>query len=393
MRYHALACDYDGTLAHDGVVSRETLTLLERLLATGRKLILVTGRELDDLLGCLPEVRLFHRVVAENGALLYDPATRQEKVLVPAVPERFVQALRERGMERVSVGRAIVSTRRPAETAVLAVIRDLGLELRTIFNRDAVMVLPSGTNKATGLTAALDSLGLSAHEVVGVGDAENDHAFLSLCEFSVAVANALPGLKEHADWVTSGENGAGVGELIEELIAQELEPAEAHVTRHRLLLGSRTDGQEVWLSPRGPNLLIGGPSGSGKSTAALTVLERLTDQRYQFCIVDPEGDYEGLPGAATLGRGGRGPLGEEVLDVLGSRHNVVVNLIGLPVAERPPFFLELLPRLHDMRARTGRPHWLILDEAHHLLPATWEPNRTAAVGELERTVFITVHYL
>ena len=233
MRYHALACDYDGTLAHDGQVASETLTLLERLLATGRKLILVTGRELDDLRKSFPEVKFFHRVVAENGALLYEPATGQEKALVSAVPDGLVRALRERGIEHFSVGRVIVSTQRPQETAVLAAIRDLGLELQIIFNRGAVMVLPAGVNKATGLTAALESLNLLAHEVVGVGDAENDHAFLTLCGFSVAVANALPALKEHADWVTRSENGAGVGELIEELIGNDLEARQPAVIHHR----------------------------------------------------------------------------------------------------------------------------------------------------------------
>ena len=81
MRYHALACDYDGTLARNGRVDGRTLAALERLLATGRKLILVTGRELDQLLGIFPEINLFERVVAENGALLYRPASREEKLL------------------------------------------------------------------------------------------------------------------------------------------------------------------------------------------------------------------------------------------------------------------------------------------------------------------------
>ena len=392
MRYHALACDYDGTLAHEGKAPSETLAALDRLLATGRKLILVTGRELEELLHCLPEVNLFHRVVAENGALLYDPATRQETTLAPAVPAALVQLLRKRGVAKLSVGRAILAAQRPHEIAILTAIRDLGLELQTIFNRDAVMVLPAGVNKATGLLAALEALALSAHEVVGVGDAENDHALLDICEFSTAVANALPALKERADWVTEGEDSVGVRELVEQLIANDLQPHEAQTARRRLLLGARADQREVWHSPRGPNMLIAGPSGSGKSTAAASFLERLADQQYQFCIIDPEGDYEGLQGTVTLGRGGRGPMAEEVLEVLAKpRHNVVVNLVGLPVAERPLFFLELLPRLQDMRAHTGRPHWLIVDEAHHLMPALWEPSHAAAVGELQRTVFVTVH--
>jgi HAD superfamily hydrolase (TIGR01484 family) len=94
----------------------------------------------------------------------------------------------------LSVGRAIVATWRPHENAVLETIRDQGLELQVIFNKDAVMVLPSGVNKATGLAVALHDHGFSPHEAVGIGDAENDHAFLTLCECAVAVDNALPPL-------------------------------------------------------------------------------------------------------------------------------------------------------------------------------------------------------
>ena len=101
---------------------------------------------------------------------------------------------------------------------MLETIRDLGLELQVIFNKGAVMVLPAGVNKASGLVAALDELGLSPHNVVGVGDAENDHAFLAACECAVAVANALPTIKERADHVTAGEDGDGVRELIDALI-------------------------------------------------------------------------------------------------------------------------------------------------------------------------------
>src|SRR5437868_15012520 len=93
------------------------------------------------------------------------------------------------------------------------------------------MVLPSGVNKAFGLKAALKDLGLSPHNVVGIGDAENDHSFLSLCECSVAVANAIPSLKEQADYTTKAENGDGVIELIEQLLADDLKTLDQRVGR------------------------------------------------------------------------------------------------------------------------------------------------------------------
>lgn len=230
MRFTALATDYDGTLASEGKVSEQTWEALRRLRASGRKLILVTGRDLDELLIICPDLEIFDRVVAENGGVLYRPSQHEQELLASSPPKEFVQELHARGIAHLEVGRTIVGTVRPYEAVVLQTIRDLGLELQVIFNRDAVMVLPTGINKATGLKAALKELHLSPHNVVAVGDAENDHAFLDLCECSVAVANALPALKRHADLITDGAEGRGVIELIQQLLDDDL----CHVKRlHR----------------------------------------------------------------------------------------------------------------------------------------------------------------
>jgi hydroxymethylpyrimidine pyrophosphatase-like HAD family hydrolase len=394
MRYFALATDYDGTLAHDGVVSPATVAALEQFRATGRKLILVTGRELPDLLRVFPQIDLFDRVVAENGALIYTPATREELPLAESPPEAFVAALRAQGVAPLSVGRVIVATWHPNETLVLTTIRDLGLEHQVIFNKGAVMVLPPGINKAAGLGAALDQLGLSVHNIVGVGDAENDHAFMSICECSVAVSNALPMVQERADFVTQGDHGAGVVELIQGIIGDDLQSLAPRLTRHDLLLGTRADaeGTPVRFAPYGGNLLLTGSSGSGKSTLATAVLERLAEQGYQFCIVDPEGDYEAFENAVTLGDPNRDPSADAVLELLEtSRQNVTVNLLGIALAQRPAFFEKLLPRIQELRARTGRPHWLVIDEAHHLLPTSWHPSRNTLPQELSGLMLITVH--
>jgi HAD superfamily hydrolase (TIGR01484 family) len=390
MRYLALACDYDGTLAHDGKVDEETLDALRRLRASGRELILVSGRELEDLQATFAHLDLFSWAVLENGALLYQPSTRQEKVLAERPSETFLDALRRCGVAPVSVGRVIVATWRPHETAVLDAIRSCGLELQIIFNKDAVMVLPAGVTKATGLAAALHELGLSPHNVVGVGDAENDHAFLGLCECAVAVANALPALKETADFTTRRDHGAGVAELIDELVASDL--ADRALLRHHLLFGHRDDGREVRIPPFGSSVLFAGPSASGKSSAATSFLERLSEANYQFCLVDPEGDFSSLADAVVLGGPSSAPTVEEVLHLLAHPgDNAVLELVGLPITDRPAFFLGLLPRLQELRARVGRPHWLIVDEAHHLLPASWERGELALLPGLDCTVLITVH--
>ena len=233
MRYLALASDYDGTIASDGRVDEPTLRALERLRASGRKLLLVTGRELDDLMRVFPHVQLFDCIVAENGALIYEPETREVQLLADPPPAEFAGELRRRGVAPLSVGRVIVATWEPNERVVLDVIHDMALELQVIFNKGAVMVLPSGVNKATGLRRALDVLESSFHNVVGVGDAENDHAFLAACECGVAVANALDSIKARVDLVTERDHGAGVAELIERMIASDLSELAPRLTRHR----------------------------------------------------------------------------------------------------------------------------------------------------------------
>ena len=227
VRYVALASDYDGTLASQGRVDHDTVEALQRLAATGRTLILVTGRQVDDLLGVFPELTLFDSVVAENGAILYRPASRNTRVLAQPPPPRLVEELRRRGVQPLSLGRVVVATEHPNETAMLEVIRELGLDLQVILNKGSVMVLPASVDKATGLTAALGELALSPAKVVGIGVAENDQAFLEMCGFGIAVANALDAVKARADYVTRGRAGAGVREVIESLIADDLRSVDA----------------------------------------------------------------------------------------------------------------------------------------------------------------------
>jgi HAD superfamily hydrolase (TIGR01484 family) len=221
LRWQVIATDYDGTLANEGQVAKDTLQMLQRVRESGRKIVLITGRELESLQSVFTQLDLFDLIVAENGALLYHPSTGEEKLLGKILPVAFVERLRQSGANPLSVGRGIVATVRPYEAAVYHAIHELGLDLQVIFNRESVMTLPVGVDKSTGFRAALAELGLASASVVGFGDAENDFAFLSLCGFSVAVANAIPSLKERVHLVTSGEDGAGVVEVLQKLLTTE----------------------------------------------------------------------------------------------------------------------------------------------------------------------------
>lgn len=222
MRYQLLATDYDGTIAFDGKVDEATVEALRHAKGNGLRLVLVTGRELTDLFNTFEHSILFDRIVAENGAVLYDPATKAVELISSPPPPALVEAL-ERQSVPLSIGHSIVATVEPYEHQVLAAIRHLRLEWHVIFNKGSVMALPADVTKATGLAPALAALQISADRTVGVGDAENDQAFLRMCGLAVAVDNALPIVKAAADVVTAGARGDGVIELIARLLAGEFD--------------------------------------------------------------------------------------------------------------------------------------------------------------------------
>ena len=390
MYFLALATDYDGTIAHHGVVEAPMLDALHRFKKTGRRLILVTGRELPDLKRVFPQVTLFDLVVAENGALLYEPATEKEHCLTPPPPPAFVAELARRGVTPLSTGRSIVATWEPHEKTVIEVIRDMGLDLQIIFNKGAVMILPAGMNKAAGLRAGLKRLDLAEPNVVAVGDAENDHAFLLTCGCSAAVSNALPSVKEECDIRLKNPHGLGVTELIDLILREDVRILPAQ--RHGLVVGKDRTGAPVHIEPHRGTVLIAGSSGIGKSTLATALTERMAEKALEFCVFDPEGDYAELEGAISVGDAKTPPILEESLNLLRKlAANVVVNTQALRLPERPTFFAKILPQVLSLRARTGRPHWLLIDEAHHLLSAEREDVVQVLPEHMPATIFITVH--
>ena len=226
VRFRALACDFDGTIATDGTVAPATLTALEGVRASGRKLLLVTGRTGPQLEAVFGGWDVFDRVVLENGALLVDPSTGEQRLLCAPVSEELVNELRRRGVEP-TVGRAICAAGVGHLETIRGAIEDLGLPLHTVVNRGGVVVLPVGVSKASGTDSALRELGETAAACVAAGDAENDLPMLGLAGCGVAVANALAEVKAASDLVTSRPDGAGIVELAAGLLDDDLAAALA----------------------------------------------------------------------------------------------------------------------------------------------------------------------
>jgi HAD superfamily hydrolase (TIGR01484 family) len=389
MKFHVLAVDFDGTLAHHGHVDETTVDALVRLRKSGRRLVMVTGRLLSPLQAAFPEVSIFDLVVAENGALLYNPDTGEERPLVDAPPREFVEKLTDRGVEVREVGHVIVATHVPFESPTLETIRDMALELQIVFNKGAVMVLPTGVNKASGLRAALAELGFSRHNTMGMGDAENDEAFLRLCGASIAVDNALDPVKKIADLVVSGRASAGVVQVIERLLEDDLK--ELHGGQRRSFqLGTNLAGEDVLVPVYGTRMLVTGDSAGGKSKLAVSILEQLIETEFQTCVIDPEGDFQTVGKAIVLGTVERAPTPEEVIQVVEQPDKTcVVSLFAVESDKQPAAFGQLIRPLQEHRIRTGRPHWNIVDEAHYPLSPAWAPLEELHLEQWRSVMYIT----
>ena len=369
MKFGVLALDYDGTIAIDGALDPDVRAAIAEVRSAGVVVVLVTGRILDDLRRVAGDLRFVDAVVAENGAVLAYPASGHSMVLGSPPPERFVEQLRQRGID-ITLGACVVEAHAADAHAVLTLVREMELPLVLLFNRGRLMILPETVSKATGLREALAGLRLSAHNAIAIGDAENDHRLLEVCEVGVAVGWGSDALKAVADEVLEGTGPPAVADYIRRTAASpSLSPRR--VGRRRLLLGHDVAGAPVELAVRGGNVLVAGDPRSGKSWAAGLICEQLIFYRYCICVVDPEGDYTGLellPGVVALGGDDPPPRARELIRAL--RHpdvSVVIDLSRLGHVEKLEYMQSLLPTLTILRRRTGLPHRIVVDEAHYFL--------------------------
>jgi phosphoglycolate phosphatase-like HAD superfamily hydrolase len=370
MRFQALACDYDGTLASDDRIGEQTLAALERARGAGLRLILVTGRTFFELIRVCERLDLFDAVVAENGGVLYFPPTGVLLDQAPPPPPRLLAELDRRGVP-YQLGRVIVGTWRNEEPRVREALAAVGVGTAIVYNRAALMLLPPGVSKGEGVEQAIRALGLSFHDVLALGDAENDLDLFEACGWTACPANAVPELKDRADWVFPGDDGASIEAAITGPILGGLLPV-ARSRRHQMVLGwSAETSEEAVLPERGVNVLIQGDPLSGKSWLAGVLIERLLGRRYAVCIIDPEGDYQVL--APLPGVTWTDVVDGEDLERALARFDhdpqacVVLDLSTVPQATKVGIIERGLALLRERRQRRGIPHWIILDEAHYSL--------------------------
>ncbi len=219
--WSVLASDFDGTLADEGWVPLETLAAVARFRAGGGLLVLITGRRLPELDAVFPEWGdVVDLLVAENGGVLLDPRTPPARPLAPTLPPELPALLEQYGVGPAELGEVLVSTDREEEVAMAQVAAALAptWPCHVIPNKDRLMLMPAGVDKGTGLRAALEVLGREMSDVLAIGDGENDIPLLRDAGLGVAVGDAVPSLREHADVTTTACSSAGVVEAIERLL-------------------------------------------------------------------------------------------------------------------------------------------------------------------------------
>jgi hydroxymethylpyrimidine pyrophosphatase-like HAD family hydrolase len=389
MKFAALALDYDGTIAVDGRFHPAVREAIGEARRQGVVVLLVTGRRLSELRLVVGDLTCFDAIVGENGAVLEFPSSTR-LIRLGRPPRKDVVREIERAGVEISVGESVIEAAAEAAPKILEVIHRLEQPLVIIFNRDRLMVLPQAISKSTGLREALFALRLSIHNTVGIGDAENDHDLLDACEVGVAVGWGSRALRAVADEVIEGSGPEAVADYIRRL-SQHRRLSAAQMGRRRLLLGHQHDGTPVELTVRGRTILIAGEPGTGKSWLAGLICEQLILQGYCLCIIDPEGDYrslETLPNVITLGGDDPLPRARELVRAL--RHpdvSVIVDLSKVSRHEKSEYLDTLLPLLAALRRRTGLPHKILLDEAHHFLGGPASAQRVDP--ELAGYIFVT----
>lgn len=362
--FRAVAIDFDGTLTEHGRLGLEVLGAIADTRRAGCKVLLVTGRILSELEMEFPDIgEQFDAVVGENGGVLSD--AHGLHLLASPVDAALGAALRAGGV-RYRRGKVLLACEARDQQEAMTQIARLGLDCQLVRNRGALMVVPSGVSKGSGVYHALGRLGVSYHSAVAVGDAENDHALLSACELGAAVADAVEALKERADIVLDEPDGAGVVELLRgPILAGE---QRIHPRRWTVEVGTTDAGDTVRIPASQINALVVGGTGAGKSYVAGLLAEQLIDMGYSVLVIDPEGDHVGLRelrGVLVLGGTDALPTPRQLVKLFDHRFGSVVLDLSLIGEAETTAYLRGLPReVNAHRETTGLPHWIIVDEAH-----------------------------
>lgn len=227
----AIISDYDRTLTDESLkLWRPAIEALKSLREKREiKIVIASGRRLSFLLEKLDSLNLVDAFIAENGAVVHIPKSNITSTFNKDMSQ--VKAALNASSVPTEEGDVVVSTKRAFEKEVKRILRERGLRMGFHYNRDALMILPAGVSKATGVLWAGSELGLSTGGLICIGDAENDLPLFEIASVRVAPEDAIPEVKNKADVVCTGVCGLGVTRFLNDLLTGNPEISLHHNLR------------------------------------------------------------------------------------------------------------------------------------------------------------------
>lgn len=365
MFFQVVAADIDGTLTSSGELSVDALRAIRRARDGGVCVVFVTGRIAAELHTEFPGIAEHaDALVLENGAVA---VVDGQDILLAAPVESALDAELTRRHIPFRRGAALIATDGHHVAGVVEAIGVLGLDCQIIRNREALMVLPAGVTKGSGLRSLLSRINRSPHNTIAIGDAENDLSMMAAAELGVAVANAVASVKAHADLVMDDRDGKGVAGLLDGPI---LSGARRWCPPRRWVdIGVFDDHTPAQLPGSQGRIVVTGPPGSGKSHLIGLMAEQWILAGYGVLVVDPEGDHAELRELDNVVLvDSRHNLVEppDLVEMLHPATSLVVDLSALDAEAKSGYAHRLRSVVEAHRERHGFPHWVIWDEAHLL---------------------------
>lgn len=263
-----LVTDLDGTLLNGGdQISSCDREALWRARSAGITVAVATGRPLKEARWCIDEVNAYPYFVGMNGCQTVNLTTgqiyHQDQIPHPAATavieavsrlpvffevytESGIEALIEKrdwiyvsGLHEHYIKNAInditftdhiaernetvfkffIPTNSVKTARMLqAALKDItGIQIISSLG-NFVEVIPTGCNKAVGLAALCAAEGISAEDIMAVGDSQNDIEMLNFCGIGAAVGNAKDEVKAVADIILPDHNHGGISAAVEYIL-------------------------------------------------------------------------------------------------------------------------------------------------------------------------------
>lgn len=246
-KYKAIICDVDGTLIpnkRDGMPSEKVRRAIQKVSKV-IKVSIATSRPLPYAKHIIKDLDLKSPLVINGGTQIYNPMLKKnvwEKPIPKSSARQVINIFKELEIDLFvnnGINEDIHANDLPSNFHFVQFwAGNLSLEeaSRIIIQLNKIPdiishKIPSWENgmidivtthseatKQHGILKVAEILKINTHEIIGVGDGYNDFPLLMACGLKVAMGNAVPELKEIADYIAPSVEEDGVADVIERFV-------------------------------------------------------------------------------------------------------------------------------------------------------------------------------